>query len=97
VEASQSGVLALAAVFGKPVVTTRVGGIPEIVEPSGMGIVVPPNDPQAFAVAILALAGDGGLRGRMGDAARRLAETTWSHASVAERALQIYGAAREEV
>jgi len=48
--ASQSGVIPLAAMFQKPVVTTNVGGLPEAL--AGSGIVVPPNDPDALGVAV---------------------------------------------
>ncbi|MEU9884092.1 glycosyltransferase [Sphaerisporangium sp. NPDC051011] len=42
---------ALAA--GVPVVSTRVGGIPDLVESGRNGLLVPPGDPKAFAEAIL--------------------------------------------
>src|SRR5699024_5463865 len=43
-EASQSGVLNLAAAFGKPVIVTDVGELRASVEPNGLGMVVPPGD-----------------------------------------------------
>jgi glycosyltransferase involved in cell wall biosynthesis len=49
--ASQSGVVPLAAMFRKPVVTTNVGGLPEAL--AGTGTVVPPNDPDSLAAAVL--------------------------------------------
>jgi len=96
IEASQSGVLSLAATFGKPVVATRVGSLPEVVEPSGMGLLVHPGAPRDFARALLELADDPAKRAEMGKSARRFAETTLSHAAVAERALAIYRCAREQ-
>ncbi len=62
VEASQSGVLAVAAAFGLPVVATDVGEIGPLVRQTGMGLVVPPADPAALAQAIVTLATD--LRAR---------------------------------
>jgi glycosyltransferase involved in cell wall biosynthesis len=50
--ASQSGVIPLAAMFRKPVVTTNVGGLPEAL--AGSGVVVPPNDPEALGDAVVA-------------------------------------------
>lgn len=62
-----------AMALGRPVVATRVGGIPEVVEDGRQGILVPPRDPAALAEAILALLGDPGRRARMGEEARRRA------------------------
>ena len=45
-------VLMEAMACGKPVVGARVGGIPEIISNPRLGIVAPPNDPQALAEAI---------------------------------------------
>jgi glycosyltransferase involved in cell wall biosynthesis len=65
---------------GKPVVATRVNGIPEIVRHGETGLLVPPDDPDALAEALLALDADPALRARLGEAGRRLAETdvTWT-------------------
>lgn len=62
VEASQSGVLAVAAAFGLPVVATEVGEIGPLVRQTGMGLVVAPADPKALAEAIITLATDEGAR-----------------------------------
>nr|BCX01989.1 MAG: glycosyl transferase family 1 [Bacteroidota bacterium] len=58
---------------GKPVVATRVGGVPELVEDGRTGLLVPPQDPEALAAAILRLAQDAELRREMGEAGRRRA------------------------
>jgi glycosyltransferase involved in cell wall biosynthesis len=52
----------------KAVVATRVGGIPEVVEDTVTGLLVPPHDPHTLAQAIVRLLGDPALRVRMGDA-----------------------------
>jgi glycosyltransferase involved in cell wall biosynthesis len=44
---------------GKPVVATRVGGIPEYVSDGETGLLVPPSDANALVRAILELLGDG--------------------------------------
>ena len=49
---SQSGVIQLAYGFGKPVVATEVGGIPEAVVDGRTGYLVPPADPEAIARAV---------------------------------------------
>lgn len=59
---------------GIPVVATRVGGIPEVVENNRSGLLVPPGDPVALSVAITKLAGDPHLRGSLGWVGRNLYE-----------------------
>lgn len=73
-EASQSGVLHLAAAFGKPVIVTDTGELRVTVEPNGLGLVVPPRAPDRLAAAIAALARDPELRARLGENARRWSE-----------------------
>src|SRR5262249_55076199 len=51
--ATQSGVTHAAYALGVPVITTDVGGLSETVRPDHTGLVVPPEDPQALADAIV--------------------------------------------
>ena len=60
-----SGVLASAFGFGKPVVATRVGGFDEVVSDESTGLLVPPKDPAALAEAIVRLLRDEGLYARI--------------------------------
>jgi glycosyltransferase involved in cell wall biosynthesis len=53
---------------GRPIVATRAGGIPEIVEDGINGTLVPPRDAAALAAAIVRALKDEGWRRRMGDA-----------------------------
>lgn len=58
-QASQSGVGSQAKVYGRPMVVTAAGGLPELVA-DGSGRVVPPSDPHALAVAAIeVLTGEG--------------------------------------
>jgi glycosyltransferase involved in cell wall biosynthesis len=50
--ATQSGIVQMAYGFGLPVVATRVGGLPEVVEDGRTGYLVPPGDAGALAAAI---------------------------------------------
>jgi len=43
---------------GVPVVSTNVGGIPDLLEHGADGVLVPPRDPDAMAAAVLALLDD---------------------------------------
>jgi glycosyltransferase involved in cell wall biosynthesis len=49
---AQSGVILTAFHFGRPVIATRVGGIPEIVGDGFNGLLVAPENPRALAGAI---------------------------------------------
>jgi glycosyltransferase involved in cell wall biosynthesis len=55
---------ALAA--GKPVVASRVGGLPEIIREGETGYLVPPSDSEALAAAVATLLNDPLGRARMG-------------------------------
>ena len=57
-EATQSGVIQIAYGFRKPVITTNVGGLPEVVEDGKTGYVVPKDSPEAIADALLRFAGE---------------------------------------
>jgi glycosyltransferase involved in cell wall biosynthesis len=61
---------------GRPVVATNVGGNPDAVRPS-TGMLVPPSEPNAFAVALERMLGDEDLRRRMGAAALKIARTEY--------------------
>ncbi len=50
--ATQSGIAQLAYNFDRPLIVTRVGGLPDIVVEGSTGYVVPPNDPAALAEAL---------------------------------------------
>lgn len=63
-------VLMEAMASGLPVVTTRIAGIPELVEDGVSGLVLPPGDPAALGGAIAQLLSDPDLRARMGAAGR---------------------------
>ena len=53
VTATQSGIVQLAYGFGKPVVVSRVGGLPEVVEEGVTGYLVPPKDSVSISNAVL--------------------------------------------
>jgi glycosyltransferase involved in cell wall biosynthesis len=83
--ASQSGVAHLALTFGRPLIVTEVGGLPELI--AGNGIVIPPNDPSALALALERLVGDAGTRAAMGARAAHLAATRHDWDTIARRML----------
>ncbi|HEY0581772.1 MAG TPA: glycosyltransferase, partial [Chloroflexota bacterium] len=55
----------------RPVVSTAVGGVAEVVVNGQTGLTVPPGDPAAVAESILSLLSDPALAERLGQAGRR--------------------------
>jgi glycosyltransferase involved in cell wall biosynthesis len=87
-QASQSGVGAEAKRFGRAVIATTVGGLPELVTPES-GRLVAPEQPRALAAAILEIVETPGLAQRLGDgAAASVREAGWG--AVAARTLDAY-------
>jgi glycosyltransferase involved in cell wall biosynthesis len=62
-----------AMAWGRPIVATRVGGVPDVVTDGVEARIVPPGEPAALAAAIVALMRDPSQRLRLGQAARRRA------------------------
>jgi len=58
----------------RPVIGSRLSGIPEAVDDGRTGLLVPPGDDETLARAMLALARDRRLAARMGEAGRRVVE-----------------------
>lgn len=82
--------LAEAMVSGMPVIATRVGGIPSLVEDGQSGLLVPWDDPQALAEKIDWLLAHPEERERLGNNARRIARVRHAPETVAEETIQAY-------
>jgi glycosyltransferase involved in cell wall biosynthesis len=76
---------------GIPVVATRSGGAPEIVDDGVTGRLVPPGDPGGLAGVLTGLLGDPARRREMGRHARRHAERDHDIERQADRMVAIYG------
>lgn len=77
---------------GTPVIGAAVGGIRHTVRDGSTGLLVPPEDPDALAGSLAALAADPALRAKLGRAARvRAQQFTW--ARVAAGVLSSYATA----
>lgn len=75
---------------GRPVVGSRVGGIPEMVVDGETGRLVPPGNAVSLADAIGELLASAGLRDRLGAAARLRAESHFGLALHAQRLQAVY-------
>ncbi|MBI2604020.1 MAG: glycosyltransferase [Candidatus Harrisonbacteria bacterium] len=81
---------------GLPIVATKTGGIPEILEPEN-GIVVPPRDAQVLADAIQKLLGDLSLQKTLGANARAYAEKHLRLETMVEKTAAIYKSTHERL
>jgi glycosyltransferase involved in cell wall biosynthesis len=84
VRANQSGVAHLAQTFGRPVVATRVGDIPEVVVNDQTGLLVEPGDAEALADALIRLLESPQEAARMGGEAARSVGSSGSWRGIAD-------------
>jgi colanic acid/amylovoran biosynthesis glycosyltransferase len=78
-------VLMEAMAAGVPVITTRIAGIPELVQDGESGLLIPPGDAGATAAAIRQLADDPSLRTRLAAAGRKKVEQEFDVEAEAHR------------
>ncbi|MFL5420549.1 MAG: glycosyltransferase, partial [Myxococcales bacterium] len=74
---------------GLPVITTRVGGIPEIVDDGRSGFLIDPGDEQGLVRALRDLVESPELRARMGALGRRIVEERFDAARTTARLLDL--------
>ena len=79
--------------FGKPVVATKVGCLPEYVQDNVTGLLVDPANVEQLAEAIICLLSDDSLRHRMGENARKWVLA--KNKDVAEQTVKTYEKAIE--
>lgn len=77
---------------GLPVIATRTGGNPQLIEDNAVGRLVDPEDSAMLATAIEAYAVDAELRRTHGQAARQRAEQRYSLAAMARNYQNVYAA-----
>ena len=82
-----------AMAHGLPIVASQVGGVPEIIDHDGNGLLVPAGDSAALAAAIRRVVTDPMLRRRLGDAARERANTAFSLSTMVRNYDQVYDGA----
>jgi glycosyltransferase involved in cell wall biosynthesis len=84
-------VIAEAMAAERPLVATRVGGIPELVEDGETGYLVAPRAPDQIAARLIELLGDVAGRRRFGLAGRRAAERKFSLETNMDALMSAYG------
>ena len=79
---------------GAPVVSTRVSGIPELIDDEREGLLVSPQDARALAGALARLLDDAALRRRLALGARAKIEQEFDAAREANKLLELFAHAR---
>ncbi len=80
-----------AMAYGMAIVTTRVGGIPHLLEDGGSGYLCEPGDIEGLSKRLLELSKDGDKRRKMGERARQKAIEEYSMESHMKKLMDLYG------
>ena len=89
--------IAEAMAHGKPVVATRVGGIPELITEGASGYLVDRGDVEAAAIRVIELLSDPSLRASMGQAARQTVSEKFDLRKNVAQLMKAYGFSRERL
>jgi glycosyltransferase involved in cell wall biosynthesis len=79
-----------AGLAGLPVITTTVGGIPEIIESGINGVLIPPDDSETLFSSLILLAEDEGLRKRLGTNLKASIQENFSFEKMARKTFVLY-------
>ena len=78
-----------AMAFGLPIIGSRIGGIPDLVDDGRSGLLVPPNNPARLAESMHAILTDHELRGRLSRGARARSQK-FDTATVVPQIVEVY-------
>ncbi|MDA8345940.1 MAG: glycosyltransferase family 4 protein [Thermaerobacter sp.] len=84
-----------AQVAGKPIVASRAGGIPEMIEHGATGLLARPGDSKDLAAQVGLLFADSRLRAQIGERAAAFAVDAWDKDRHLSRLEAAYGAAQQ--
>src|SRR6266853_1727801 len=87
--------IAEAMAHGKPVIATRVGGIPELIVDGDSGFLVDRGDVESMSKRVLELLAASSIRSRMGNAARQTVQAKFNLQTNVSQLLQSYGVLSE--
>lgn len=76
--------------LGKPIVASRVGGTPDLIEDRVHGLLVEPGDPTVLAAAVSELLRDGTLARRLGEAAAQRQRHEFTFDAMVQRLEHLY-------
>ena len=80
----------------RPVVSTRLAGIPEMVDDGSTGLLVAPDDSGAFADALAALASDAPRRKQLGEAGHEKLRAQFSAADSSRQLVELFARSRDD-
>jgi len=83
-------VLLEALALSRPVVATRVGGVPEVIEHGLSGLLVAPGNHEALAQACISLMDDYRIAEALGAAGHKRVEEAFSAKSMADQVADMY-------
>ena len=86
-----------AMAMGLPVVSTKVGAIPEMIDEDEGGLLIDPDEKRSLVPALRLLLGNPEMRQRMGLHNRRKSQTEYAHSVVISRLTSVYRQAMEPV
>lgn len=90
IEASQSGVAAIAYAMGTPIVASSVGGLTEMIRPEQDGLLVPPCNVPALADAIVRLLSDRHLQQKLQTAGQKRCQEDLNWSNIAAQTVEVY-------
>jgi glycosyltransferase involved in cell wall biosynthesis len=90
IEASQSFIISIAYRFGKPVVATTVGGLPEMVDDGKTGLLIPPRNVEALADAVARLMNNDEMRKKFGENGMRKVNVECAPEAVGRQTRVVY-------
>jgi glycosyltransferase involved in cell wall biosynthesis len=76
--------------MGLPIIGTDIGGVPEVLGPSGAGKIIPSKDPNALAEGIEELLADSARRARMGASGKTYVREHHSLEKMLDETVHIY-------
>jgi len=79
-----------AMALGKPVIATEVGGIPEVIKNGKNGLLIPPGDEKALAMAILKILSSKDFSRKLGQVAKETVYEKFSAISMAQKTVELY-------
>lgn len=97
IEISQSGVLQIAMAYGKPILVSNVGGLPEVIIHNENGFVVEPSNSKDIARILLEAFKNEDRLEFMGEKNRLLSQTKYSWNTIGRKTIEVYNEVKKSI